>query len=243
MFEWITEPQAWIALGTLIALEVVLGIDNIVFISILAGRLPEHQRKLGRQLGIILAMVARLAMLFGIAWIINLVEPLFSVFGNEISGRDIIMIVGGLFLLGKSTQEIHSKLTGTGEVKKEEKPASFFSVLVQIAILDAIFSLDAVITAVGLVDYVTVMVIAIVISVGVMLLTIKWINRFLEKNPTIKVLALSFLLLIGFTLIAEGFEVHIPKGYIYFAMAFSIGVELLNMRVRKKTKKVQDDTT
>jgi predicted tellurium resistance membrane protein TerC len=242
MFEWITEPQAWIALGTLIALEVVLGIDNIVFISILAGRLPEHQRKLGRQLGIILAMVARLAMLFGIAWIINLVEPLFSVFGNEISGRDIIMIAGGLFLLGKSTQEIHSKLAGTGEVKRKGKPASFFSVLVQIAILDAIFSLDAVITAVGLVDYVPVMVIAIVISVGVMLLTIKWINIFLEKNPTIKILALSFLLMIGFTLIAEGFEVHIPKGYIYFAMAFSIGVELLNMRVRKKIKKPQDDT-
>ena len=238
MFEWVTDPQAWIALGTLIALEVVLGIDNIVFISIIAGRLPEHQRKLGRRLGIILAMVARLGMLFGIAWIINLVEPLFSVFGNEISGRDIIMIVGGLFLLGKSTQEIHSKLTGTGEVKKGGKPASLFSVLVQIAILDAIFSLDAVITAVGLVDHIAVMVIAIVISVGVMLLTVRWINTFLEKNPTIKILALSFLLLIGFTLIAEGFEVHIPKGYIYFAMAFSIGVELLNMRVRRKRKEV-----
>jgi predicted tellurium resistance membrane protein TerC len=241
MFEWVTDPQAWIALGTLIALEVVLGIDNIVFISIIAGRLPEHQRKLGRRLGIILAMVARLGMLFGIAWIINLVEPLFSVFGNDISGRDIIMIAGGLFLLGKSTQEIHSKLTGTGEIKKDEKPARFFPVLVQIAILDAIFSLDAVITAVGLVDYIAVMVIAILISVGVMLLTVKWINVFLEKNPTIKVLALSFLLLIGFTLIAEGFEVHIPKGYIYFAMAFSIGVELLNMRVRRKTEKATQE--
>ena len=238
MFGWVTDPQSWIALGTLIALEVVLGIDNIVFISIIAGRLPAKQRNKGRQLGILLAMITRLAMLFGIAWIIGLVEPLFTVFGNGISGRDIILIAGGLFLLGKATHEIHGKLTEDG-LRQGLPPGlpGFFAVLVQIALLDTVFSLDSVITAVGLVEHVSIMVIAIVLSVGVMLLTAKWISIFLEKNPTIKILALSFLLLIGFTLIAEGFDVHIPKGYIYFAMAFSIGVELLNMRVRRKIEK------
>lgn len=237
MFEWITKPEAWIALGTLIALEVVLGIDNIVFISIITGKLPKLQRNRGRQLGIALAMVTRLALLFGIYWIIGLVEPLFSVLGNEFSGRDIILIAGGLFLLGKSTQEIHGKLTGAEEARKSVKPSGFLSVLIQIALLDTVFSLDSVITAVGLVDYIAVMVIAIVISVGVMLLTSRWISYFLERNPTIKILALSFLLMIGFTLITEGFGVEIPKGYIYFAMAFSIGVELLNMQVRRRAER------
>jgi len=239
MFQWVTDPQSWIALGTLIALEVVLGIDNIVFISILADRLPKQQRNKGRKLGIVLAMVTRLALLFGIAWIINLVQPLFVIFGNGISGRDIILIAGGLFLLGKSTQEIHGKLTKEEQIKTTSKTSGLFSVLVQITLLDAVFSLDSVITAVGLAEHISIMVIAIVLSVGVMLLTVKWISIFLEKNPTIKVLALSFLLLIGFTLIAEGLDVHIPKGYIYFAMAFSIGVEILNMRVRRKREKVQ----
>ncbi len=237
MFEWVTDPQSWIALGTLIALEIVLGIDNVVFISILAGRLPVEQRNKGRQLGLALAMVTRLALLFGISWIIGLVEPWFIVFSNEISGRDIIMIVGGLFLLGKATHEIHTKLTKDESAKEVSKNVSFLSVLAQIALLDIVFSLDSVITAVGLVNYLSIMVIAIVISVGVMLFTARWISVFLEKHPTIKILALSFLLLIGFTLIAEGFDVHVPKGYIYFAMAFSILVEILNIQVRKRRKR------
>ncbi|MFC2145004.1 TerC family protein [Actinomycetota bacterium] len=241
MFEWVTDPQSWIALGTLVALEIVLGIDNVVFISILAGRLPPEQRNMGRQLGLVLAMVARLGLLFGIAWIIGLVEPWFTVLNNEISGRDIILIVGGLFLLGKATHEIHAKLTKDESSKTVSKNASFFSVLLQIALLDVVFSIDSVITAVGLVEHLSIMVIAIVLSVGVMLLTARWISVFLENNPTIKILALSFLLMIGLTLILEGFDVHIPKGYIYFAMAFSIMVEFLNMKVRKRRGKQPSD--
>jgi predicted tellurium resistance membrane protein TerC len=237
MFEWVTDPQSWIALGTLVALEIVLGIDNVVFISILAGRLPPEQRNKGRQLGLIFAMVARLGMLFGISWIIGLVEPWFTVFNNEISGRDIILIVGGLFLLGKSTHEIHSKLTKDETAKEVSKNVSFFSVIAQITILDVVFSIDAVITAVGLAEHLSIMVVAIILSVGVMLLTAKWISAFLENNPTIKILALSFLLMIGLTLIIEGFDLHIPKGYIYFAMAFSILVEILNMKVRRRKEK------
>lgn len=234
MFEWVTSPESWIALGTLVALEIVLGIDNIIFISILAGRLPAGQRNKARQSGLALAMLTRLALLFGIAWIIGLVEPWFTVFNNEISGRDIILIVGGLFLLGKSTHEIHASLTKTHATKEVSKYTSFFSVLAQIAILDIVFSLDSVITAVGLVEHLSIMAIAIVLSVVVMLFTARPISSFIKNNPTIKMLALSFLLIIGFTLIAEGFDVHVPKGYIYFAMAFSILVELLNMKVRKK---------
>ena len=237
MFEWVTNPESWIALGTLVALEIVLGIDNIVFISILAGRLPAGQRNKARQTGLVLAMVTRLALLFGIAWIIGLVEPLFTVFNNAISGRDIILIVGGLFLLGKSTHEIHASLTKTHSTKEVSKNISFLSVLAQIAILDAVFSLDSVITAVGLVEHLSIMAIAIVLSVGVMLFTARPISSFIKNNPTIKMLALSFLLMIGFTLIAEGFDVHVPKGYIYFAMAFSIVVEVLNMKVRKRREK------
>ena len=237
MFEWVTSPQSWIALGTLVALEIVLGIDNIIFISILAGRLPAGQRNKARQSGLVLAMLTRLALLFGIAWIIGLVEPLFTVFNNAISGRDIILIVGGLFLLGKSTHEIHASLTKTHSIKEVSKYTSFLSVLAQIAILDAVFSLDSVITAVGLVEHLSIMAIAIVLSVGVMLFTARPISSFIKNNPTIKMLALSFLLMIGFTLIAEGFDVHVPKGYIYFAMAFSIVVEVLNMKVRKRRER------
>jgi len=234
MFEWIINPEAWVALGTLVVLEIVLGIDNIIFISILVGRLPVEQRNMARQLGVGLAMFARLALLFSIVWVMGLIEPWFSVFDNEISGRDIILILGGLFLLGKSTHEIHSSLEIIKRSEVDTKHIKFFSVLMQIAVLDIVFSLDSVITAVGLVAHLSIMVMAIVLSVGVMLFAAKPIGLFVDNNPTIKMLALSFLLLIGFTLIAEGFDVHVPKGYIYFAMAFSIGVELLNIRVRKK---------
>jgi len=234
MFEWIVNPEAWVALGTLVVLEIVLGIDNIIFISILVGRLPDAQGNMARQLGLGLAMLARLALLFSIVWVMGLVEPWFSVFDNEISGRDIILILGGLFLLSKSTHEIHSSLEIIHRPEVVTKDIKFSSVLAQISILDIVFSLDSVITAVGLVAHLSIMVIAIVLSVGVMLFAAKPIGLFVDNNPTIKMLALSFLLLIGFTLIAEGFDVHVPKGYIYFAMAFSIGVELLNIRVRKK---------
>mgnify|MGYP003624193549 CR=1 FL=1 len=235
MFEWIYMPDAWMAMGALIALEVVLGIDNIVFISILVARLPAQQRKSALHLGIGLAMLSRLVLLFSIVWVMRLVEPLFTVLDNEISGRDLILLIGGLFLLAKSTHEIHSSLELE---EQEESPQGsknqYFLVLLQIMVLDIIFSLDSVITAVGLVDHLSVMVIAILISVLVMLVSVNSINSFVEQNPTIKMLALSFLLLIGFTLIAEGLDVHIPKGYIYFAMAFSVGVEFLNLRIRKK---------
>ena len=233
MFEWIVYPEAWAALGTLIALEIVLGIDNIIFISILVGRLPPEQRNLARQLGLGLAMFARLALLFSIVWVMGLVEPWFTILENDISGRDVILVLGGLFLLGKSTLEIHSSLEITESSGVAVKHSGFISVLAQIAVLDIVFSLDSVITAVGLVEHLSIMVIAIMASVVVMLFAAKPIGIFVDNNPTIKMLALSFLMLIGFTLVAEGFDVHVPKGYIYFAMAFSVGVELLNIRVRK----------
>jgi len=234
MFEWITSPEAWIALGTLTALEIVLGIDNIIFISILVGRLPEHQREIGRRFGISLAMLTRLALLFSIAWVMGLKETWFSVLGQDISGRDVILITGGLFLLFKSTHEIHNSLEGVEEETTVPKVAGLASVLVQIAILDIVFSLDSVITAVGLVDHVSIMAIAIIIAVGIMLMAAKSIGDFVDRHPTIKMLALSFLILVGVTLIVEGFDVHVPKGYIYFAMAFSVSVEMLNIRMRKK---------
>lgn len=234
MFEWITSPEAWIALGTLTALEIVLGIDNIIFISILVGRLPEHQREIGRRVGISLAMLTRLALLFSIAWVMGLKETWFSVLGQDISGRDVILITGGLFLLFKSTHEIHNSLEGVEEETTVPKVAGLASVLVQIAILDIVFSLDSVITAVGLVDHVSIMAIAIIIAVVIMLMAAKSIGDFVDRHPTIKMLALSFLILVGVTLIVEGFDVHVPKGYIYFAMAFSISVEMLNIRMRKK---------
>lgn len=234
MFEWMVSPEAWVALGTLIALEIVLGIDNIIFISILVGRLPAEQREKARRIGLGLAMFARLALLFSLFWVMGLIEPLFSVFGNEISGRDCILILGGLFLLAKSTHEIHASLELDDPGAPKVATASFASIMVQIAALDLVFSLDSVITAVGLVDHISVMVIAVVISVGVMLFAAKPIGDFVDSNPTIKMLALSFLLMIGLMLTAEGFDVHVPKGYIYFAMAFSFAVELLNIRVRRR---------
>jgi predicted tellurium resistance membrane protein TerC len=218
------------------ALEIVLGIDNIIFISILVGRLPSEQRDKARRLGLALAMISRLILLFSLVWVMGLVEPLFEIFGNAISGRDIILIVGGLFLLAKSTHEIHGSLEIQETPESPPVLSSFMSVLVQIAILDIIFSLDSVITAVGLVEHLSIMVIAVVASVGVMLLAAKPIGDFVDANPTIKMLALSFLILIGFTLIAEGFDVHIPKGYIYFAMAFSFSVEMLNIRIRSRKR-------
>ncbi|MDH3635490.1 MAG: TerC family protein [Gammaproteobacteria bacterium] len=235
MFEWISSPEAWIALATLTALEIVLGIDNIIFISILVSRLPDHQREFGRRVGLALAMLTRLALLFSIAWVMGLKDPWFTIFAQEISGRDTILILGGLFLLYKSTQEIHQSMEGVEEETSVPIAAGLAGVLVQIAILDIVFSLDSVITAVGLVDYVSIMAIAIIIAVVIMLMAAKPIGDFVDRHPTIKILALSFLILVGVTLIVEGFDVHVPKGYIYFAMAFSVGVEMLNIRMRKKT--------
>jgi len=231
--DWIADPQVWIALGTLTVLEIVLGIDNVVFISILAGKLPPDQQEKCRKIGLSLAMAMRVALLFSLTWVIRLTDPLFAVLGQEISGRDLILIAGGLFLLAKSTHEIHQKLEGDeGSLSDRVRP-SFGSVLVQIVLLDAVFSLDSVITAVGMADQIAVMIAAVVIAVGFMMVFAGPISRFVEKHPTVKVLALSFLLLIGVTLIAEGLDQHIPKGYIYFAMAFSVFVEFLNQRLRK----------
>ena len=234
MFEWLTSPEAWIALGTLTALEIVLGIDNIIFISILVGRLPEKQRALARKMGLGLAMIARLALLFSISWVMGLTETWFTVFDQAISGRDLILIVGGLFLLAKATHEIHNSLEGIEEVDHTGAAATVGMVLLQIALLDIVFSLDSVITAVGLVEQISVMAIAIILAVLVMLMAAKSIGDFVDAHPTIKILALAFLLLVGVTLMVEGFDVHVPKGYVYFAMAFSVGVEMLNIRMRKK---------
>jgi len=234
MFEWLASPEAWIALGTLTALEIVLGIDNIIFISVLVGRLPAHQRNTGRVLGLGLAMLARLALLFSLTWIMGLTEPWFVVFGQEISGRDLILLGGGLFLLAKSTHEIHNSLEGESSDQQGVKAASFMSVMVQIAILDIVFSLDSVITAVGLVDEIGIMVVAIVLAVLVMMVAARPIGDFVDQHPTIKILALSFLILVGVTLMSEAFDVHVPKGYVYFAMAFSVAVEMLNIRLRKR---------
>jgi predicted tellurium resistance membrane protein TerC len=233
--EWLTDPQIWIALATLTALEVVLGIDNVVFISILASKLPTTQQSRARRLGLLLAMGTRIALLFAITWVIRLTAPLFAVLGQEISGRDIILIAGGLFLLAKSTHEIHEKLEGESGRTAERIPPSFASVLVQIMLLDIVFSLDSVITAVGMVDEIAIMIAAVVIAIGFMMLFAEPVSTFVERHPTVKMLALSFLLLIGMVLIAEGLDQHIPKGYIYFAMAFSVFVETLNLRL-KRTK-------
>lgn len=235
-FDWIANPEAWVALATLIALEIVLGIDNIIFISILVGRLPEHQRDKARNLGISLALVSRLILLLSLVWIMGLVEPIFTIFNHEISGRDIILIIGGMFLLAKSTHEIHGSLELQEESDDASLLPSFTAIVAQIAVMDVIFSLDSVITAVGLVDQLAIMVIAVIFAVGVMLLAAKAIGDFVDHNPSIKMLALAFLILIGFTLIAEGLDVHVPKGYIYFAMAFSFTVELLNIKVRSLRK-------
>lgn len=232
--DWLTDPQAWIALVTLTALEIVLGIDNIIFISILAGKLPHEQQQRARTLGLALAMISRIVLLFSLTWVMRLTKPLFTILSNEISGRDIILIVGGLFLLAKSTFEIHEKLEGEEEHKKAKLKASFASVLIQIMLLDIVFSLDSVITAIGMANRVAIMVTAVVIAVGFMMLFAGAISEFVHRRPTVKMLALSFLLLIGVTLIAEGFDQHISKGYIYFAMAFSVFVEMLNLRIRAR---------
>jgi predicted tellurium resistance membrane protein TerC len=234
MFEWLASPEAWIALGTLTALEIVLGIDNIIFISILVGRLPRQQRAFARRMGLSLAMITRLALLFSISWVMGLTEPWVTIFNQAISGRDVILIGGGLFLLAKATHEIHNSLEGVEESGSTVVAASLGMVLVQIAVLDIVFSLDSVITAVGLVEHVSIMAIAIIVAVVVMLYAAKPIGDFVDAHPTIKILALAFLILVGVTLMVEGFDVHVPKGYIYFAMTFSIAVEMLNIQMRKK---------
>jgi predicted tellurium resistance membrane protein TerC len=231
--ELLTDPQSWIAFATLLALEIVLGVDNVVFISILAGKLPAGEQKRARTMGLGLALVTRILLLLSLSWIIRLTAPLFTVLGQEISGRDLILIVGGLFLIGKSTHEMHARLEGEDGESSERARASFAGVIVQILLLDIVFSLDSVITAVGMVDELAIMVAAVVVALAVMLVFAGTISRFVERHPTVKMLALAFLLLIGTTLIAEGFGQHVPKGYIYCSMAFSLFVEVLNLRARK----------
>jgi predicted tellurium resistance membrane protein TerC len=238
-FSWAAGAEGWIALLTLTVLEIVLGIDNIVFISILAGRLRPEERERARKLGLSLAMFIRIALLLSITWVMGLTEPWVTLFDTEISGRDMILIVGGLFLIAKSTHEIHDKLEGAEGHGGAKVAAGFAGVIVQILLLDIVFSLDSVITAVGMAEDVMVMIIAVVIAVGVMLLSAGAISEFVDRHPTVKMLALSFLILIGVSLIGEGFDQHIPKGYIYFAMAFSVFVELINLRVRAKGTPVQ----
>lgn len=230
--EWITQPETWIAFLTLVALELVLGVDNVIFISILAGKLPQNQQASARRTGIMLAVVTRILLLLSISWIIGLTEPFFSVLGFDISGRDLVLIAGGLFLLWKSVHEIHQKLEGSEGQATAKVSAAFWGVIIQIMLLDIVFSLDSVITAVGMVDHIEIMIAAVVIAAGVMVFTATPLATFVERHPTVKMLALSFLLLIGFTLIVEGLHQHIPKGYIYFAMGFSVLVEILNLRIR-----------
>ena len=231
--DWITDPQAWIGFATLTVLEIVLGIDNIVFISILADKLPAAQQERARIVGLGLAMLTRILLLLSLTWVIGLTAPLFSVLGEKISGRDLVLILGGLFLLAKSTHEIHGNLEGEEGTKSARVYPSFVGVLIQIALLDIVFSLDSVITAVGMVEEIGVMIAAVVVAIVFMMLFSGSISGFVSRHPTIKMLALSFLILIGVTLVAEGLDQHIPKGYIYFAMAFSVGVELLNLRARR----------
>ncbi len=230
--EWLTSPEAWIALVTLTFLEIVLGVDNVIFISILASKLPQHQQAKARQWGLGLAMFMRIALLASLAWIVKLTAPLFSVFSHAVSGRDLILLLGGLFLLGKATYEIHDKLEGEEGHASAKVMPSFSGVIVQILLLDIVFSLDSVITAVGMANDLGVMITAVVIAVGVMFVAAAAISEFVERHPTVKMLALSFLLLIGVSLIADGFGQHIPKGYIYFAMGFSVFVEMINLKIR-----------
>ena len=233
--DWLTDPNAWVALLTLTSLEIILGIDNIIFISVLVGRLPENERKRGRKFGLALAMISRILLLLSIMWVMKLNDTLFSLLSNDISGRDLILLCGGLFLLAKSTHEIHHTMEDneSSDDAANKAVVTFGSVLLQVAVIDLVFSLDSVITAVGLADEIQIMILAIVISVGIMMLSATSIGNFVDDHPTVKMLALSFLILVAVTLVAEGLDFHFPKGYIYFAMAFSFFVEMLNLRVRK----------
>jgi predicted tellurium resistance membrane protein TerC len=231
--DWVTQPQAWIAFASLLGLEIVLGIDNVVFISILAGKLPDAQQARARLIGLGLAMFTRILLLFSLAWIVRLTAPLFAVFGHEVSGRDLILFFGGLFLIAKATHEIHQKLEGERGHSSSRVAPTFAAVLIQILLLDVVFSLDSVITAVGMVDDIGIMISAVVVAVLFMMVFAGPISSFVERRPTVKMLALSFLLMIGVVLVAEGFGQHVEKGYVYFAMAFSLGVEMLNLRLRK----------
>lgn len=232
--EWLTDPHAWIGLLTLTVLELVLGIDNIIFISILSGKLPAHQQKKARLIGLSLAMLMRILLLLSLTWVMGLTRPLFTVAGFAVTGRAIILVAGGLFLLAKSTHEIHDDIEGEDEHRQTRALASLFAVLVQIALLDIVFSLDSVITAVGMVDEIAIMIIAVILAVIVMMVFAGPVSGFVGRHPTIKMLALSFLLLIGVNLIAEGLGFHIPRGYTYFAMAFSVFVEMLNLKIRSR---------
>lgn len=234
----ITSPEAWIAFATLTALELVLGIDNIIFISILVDKLPAQQREIARRIGLFMAMFMRIGLLLVLSWIVGLVEPMLTVLGHEVSGRDAILLLGGLFLIWKSTTEIHQTLEGEEDGHSTNSKSTLFSVILQIMVIDIVFSLDSIITAVGMVDQVEIMIAAVITSVGLMMLFARSIGEFVSNHPTIKMLALSFLVVVGVVLIAEGFEHHIPKGYIYFAMAFSLGVEMLNIRLRKKSSEI-----
>ena len=239
MIEWLTNPNTWIALVTLTSLEVVLGVDNVIFVSILAGRLPHEQQSRARRLGLFLAMFMRIALLFSLTWLMRLTAPWFTVMGFELSGRDLILAVGGLFLIAKSTHEIHTKLEGDDPHGAARVVASFWAVIAQVIVLDVVFSLDSVITAVGMANDLAVMVTAVVLAVGVMMVSADGVSAFVDRHPTVKMLALSFLLLIGFSLLVDGFHQHVPKGYIYFAMAFSVFVELLNLRMRSRSRPVE----
>ena len=237
--EWISDPQAWVGFATLTVLEIVLGIDNVIFISILASKLPRDQQSKARYIGLGLAMIMRIALLFSLSWIVRLTEPLVTLLGQEISGRDLVLLIGGLFLIAKATHEIHERLEGEeGEASARVAP-SLRSVLIQIMILDIVFSLDSVITAVGMVDQLGVMIAAVVTAVAFMMIFARPVSDFVERHPTVKMLALSFLILIGVSLVAESFDQHIPKGYIYFAMFYSLTVEMLNLRAKKKKKKAE----
>ncbi|NQV71537.1 TerC family protein [bacterium] len=235
MFDWLTDPNAWIAFGTLTALEIVLGVDNIIFISILSSRLPKEEQPRARFFGLALALFGRVGLLLSLAWIMRLTAPVFTLLNVAISGRDIILIGGGLFLLAKSTHEIHNKLEGEEDHARTGKAVTFGSVLVQIFLLDLVFSLDSVITAVGMVEDISVMIAAIFVAVLFMMVSAEAVSTFIENHPTVKMLALSFLLMVGVALIGEGLDFHLPRGYIYFAMAFSVFVEMLNLKIRGKT--------
>lgn len=237
--EWLTEPQTWISLITLTVLEIVLGIDNIIFISILSGKLPPEQRKKARNIGLMLALVMRVLLLLSIFWLVQLTKPLFVVFGHGVSGKDLVLLTGGLFLIWKAVHEIHSSLEGEEHAQTAKVAATLGAVVAQIVVIDIVFSLDSVITAVGLAQHVQVMIVAVVLAMVVMLLAAGAISDFVNRHPTVKMLALSFLLLVGVVLVADGAGHHVPKGYIYFAMAFSFGVEMLNLRARAKVKPVE----